>query len=110
MVGTSSKGTSHILWGFDLTYFSRAQRSKFVNTHLDNAYAITQKIFDVVFRFLVCGLAMEWSSSLLKISLMRFSHSPTSPFPFLYSPYPSPGAQSPSKCFTGCSLPAGGIQ
>jgi hypothetical protein len=31
-------------------------------------------------------------------------------FSFLYSPYPSPVAQSPSKCFTGCSLPARGIQ
>jgi hypothetical protein len=40
MVGTSSKGTSHILRIFDLTYFSRSQRSKFLHAHLDDAYAI----------------------------------------------------------------------
>jgi hypothetical protein len=50
--------------------------------------------------FFVCGLTMGWSSSLSKMSRVRFSHSPTSSFQFLYSPYPSPGAQSPSKCFT----------
>jgi hypothetical protein len=65
----------------DMTYFSRSQMSKFVHAHL--VRHILQNIWP--------GL-------------------PTSSFQFLYSPYPSPGAQSPSKCFTGCSLPAGGIQ
>jgi hypothetical protein len=51
MVGTSGKGTSHILRVFDLTYFSRLQRSKFVHAHLDDAYAITQKTFDIYLIF-----------------------------------------------------------
>jgi hypothetical protein len=41
--------TSYILWVFDLTYFSRSQRSKFIYAHLDDAYAITEKIFDIDF-------------------------------------------------------------
>jgi hypothetical protein len=50
---------------------------------------------------LVCGV----EQFPIKASPVRFSHSPTSSFQFLYSPYPSPGAlQSPSKYVTGCSL------
>jgi hypothetical protein len=96
--------------GFSIWPTFQDHRSKFVHAHLDDAYAITRIIFDVDFWFLVCELAMGWSSSLSKISLVRLSHSLISSFQFLYSPYPSPGAMSPSKCFTGCSLPAGGIQ
>jgi hypothetical protein len=88
------------------------QPPKFVHAHLDDTYAITRTPRILIFGVWVKknGFAMGWSSSLSKINPVRFSHSPTSSFQFLYSPYPSPGAQSLSKYFTGCSLPAGGIQ
>jgi hypothetical protein len=112
MVGISSKGTSDILRVFDLTsYFSRSQRSKFVHAHL-NRRRVRNNSIDIWPGLLIFGVWVGHGVEQFPIenqpdAILAFNYNS---FQFLYSPYPSPGAQSPSKCFTRCSLLAGGIQ
>jgi hypothetical protein len=97
MVAASSKGTSNIPWVFDLTCFSRSQRTKFVHAHLDDAYAITQKIFDLDFLGVWVGYGMEqfppseiliFTYIFISVSLFTILHHMLS-----HHPNVSPGAQ-----------------
>jgi hypothetical protein len=93
MVGNSSKGTSNIYPpGFQFGLLFKITEVKVCTCPLRLCVRHNSK--DIWPRFLVCGLAMGWSSSLSKISTVRFSHSPISSFQLIYSPYPSPGTQS----------------